>query len=52
MNFFKTRQRTPAELVRALLSAITRLDTSSPGSESRKKVCVLLSFLYGIGEAC
>ncbi|KAH8110189.1 mo25 protein [Phellopilus nigrolimitatus] len=37
MNFFKTKQRTPTDIVRALRDAISRLETSAPGSESRRK---------------
>ena len=41
MNFFKTKQRTPADIVRALRDTIPRLETHAPGSESRRKVCPL-----------
>lgn len=39
MNFFKTKQRTPTDIVRALRDAIPRLESSAPGSEARRKVC-------------
>jgi len=37
MNFFKTKQRTPTDIVRALRDAIPRLESSAPGSEARRK---------------
>ncbi|KAI5122847.1 hypothetical protein M0805_003141 [Coniferiporia weirii] len=37
MNFFKTKQRTPTDIVRALRDAIPRLEASAPGSEARRK---------------
>jgi len=37
MNFFKTRQRTPTDIVRALRDSVTRLESAAPGSESRRK---------------
>jgi len=37
MNFFKTRQRTPTDLVRGLRDNILKLDSAPPG-EPRKKV--------------
>jgi len=37
MNFFKTRQRTPTDLVKSLKDAIPRLEAGAPGSESRRK---------------
>lgn len=37
MNFFKTKQRTPTDIVRALRDAIPRLESTAPGSESRRK---------------
>ena len=40
MNFFKTKQRTPTDIVRALRDAIPRLESSAPGSEARRKVSV------------
>ncbi|PFH48065.1 hypothetical protein AMATHDRAFT_66277 [Amanita thiersii Skay4041] len=39
MNFFKTKPRTPPDLVRGIRDAIPKLDTSAPGSEARKKAC-------------
>jgi hypothetical protein len=38
MNFFKTKQRTPPELVRGLRDAIPKLESGAPGSETRRKV--------------
>lgn len=40
MNFFKTKPRTPPDLVRGLRDAIPRLETSAPGGETRRKVSV------------
>ena len=37
MNFFKTRQRTPTDLVRGLRDNILKLESAPPG-EPRKKV--------------
>ncbi|KAF8625340.1 hypothetical protein AX17_006882 [Amanita inopinata Kibby_2008] len=37
MNFFKTKARTPPELVRGIRDAIPKLETSAPGSEGRRK---------------
>ncbi|KAG6806142.1 hypothetical protein H0H92_012524, partial [Tricholoma furcatifolium] len=37
MNFFKTKPRTPPDLVRVLRDAIPRLETSAPGGETRRK---------------
>ncbi|TDL20323.1 Mo25-like protein [Rickenella mellea] len=37
MNFFKTKQRTPPDLVRGLRDAIPRLESGVPGSETRRK---------------
>lgn len=45
MNFFKTKQRTPTDIVRALRDTIPRLEASAPGSESRRKVCIHTSFI-------
>jgi hypothetical protein len=50
MNFFKTRQRTPTDLVRGLRDNILKLESAPPG-EPRKKVrsCVLyteVAFIY------
>lgn len=38
MNFFKTKQRTPPDLVRGLRDNILKLESSPPG-DARKKVC-------------
>ncbi|KAI4527813.1 mo25 protein [Schizophyllum commune Tattone D] len=37
MNFFKTKPRTPPDLVRGLRDAVPRLEASAPGGESRRK---------------
>lgn len=37
MNFFKTKQRTPPDLVRGLRDAIAKLESGAPGSDVRKK---------------
>ena len=37
MNFFKTKQRTPTDLVRGLRDNILKLESAPPG-EPRKKV--------------
>ena len=37
MNFFKTKPRTPPDLVRGLRDAIPKLESSPPGSEARRK---------------
>lgn len=38
MNFFKTKPRTPPDLVRGLRDAIPKLDAGPPGNEARRKV--------------
>jgi calcium binding protein 39 len=38
MNFFRTKQRTPSELVRALRDAVVKLDATTPGGDTRRKV--------------
>ena len=38
MNFFKTKPRTPPDLVRGLRDAINRLESGAPGGETRRKV--------------
>lgn len=38
MNFFKTKQRTPTDLVRGLKDAIPKLESGAPGGETRRKV--------------
>lgn len=37
MNFFKTKPRTPPDLVRGLRDAIPKLESSAPGGETRRK---------------
>ncbi|KXN85887.1 Calcium-binding protein 39 [Leucoagaricus sp. SymC.cos] len=37
MNFFKTKPRTPPDLVRGLRDSIARLESSAPGGETRRK---------------
>jgi hypothetical protein len=37
MNFFKTKPRTPPELVRGLRDAIPRMEQGPPGSETRRR---------------
>lgn len=38
MNFFKSKAKTPPELVRSTREAIVRLDAASTGAEGRRKV--------------
>lgn len=38
MNFFKTKAKTPPDLVRGLRDAINRLESGPPGGETRRKV--------------
>lgn len=38
MNFFKTKPRSPQDLVRGLRDAITKLDSGPPGGDTRRKV--------------
>ena len=38
MNFFKSKQRTPPDLIRGLRDAIPRLESGAPGGEARRKV--------------
>lgn len=38
MNFFKTKPRTPPDLVRGLRDTIPKLDAGPPGTEARRKV--------------
>lgn len=38
MNFFKSKQRTPPDLIRGLRDAIPRLESGAPGGETRRKV--------------
>ncbi|VDC04990.1 unnamed protein product [Peniophora sp. CBMAI 1063] len=57
MNFFKSKQRTPPELVRGLRDNVQRLDSAPPG-EARRKASEEISkglqqikgLLYGDGE--
>lgn len=44
MNFFKTKQRTPPDLIRGIRDAIPRLESGAPGSETRRRVRLPLSF--------
>lgn len=37
MNFFKTKQKTPTELVRALRDAVVKLDATTPGGDTRRR---------------
>ncbi|KAG0692964.1 armadillo-type protein [Suillus ampliporus] len=37
MNFFKTKPRTPPDLVRGLRDAIPKLESGPPGGETRRK---------------
>ncbi|THU93326.1 Mo25-like protein [Dendrothele bispora CBS 962.96] len=51
MNFFKTKPRTPPDLVRGLRDAIPRLESSPPGSETRRKnLQQIKAMLYGDGD--
>ncbi|KDR73132.1 hypothetical protein GALMADRAFT_72611 [Galerina marginata CBS 339.88] len=58
MNFFKTKPRTPPDLVRGLRDAINRLESGAPGGETRRKASEDVSkylqqikgILYGDGE--
>jgi calcium binding protein 39 len=57
MNFFKTKQRTPPDLVRGLRDAIPKLETGPPGGETRRRAAEdvsknlqqIKSILYGDG---
>ena len=42
MNFFKSKPRTPPDLVRGLKDALPRLEAGQPGSEVRRKVCIVV----------
>ncbi|KAG9009528.1 hypothetical protein FRB90_008332 [Tulasnella sp. 427] len=37
MNFFKTKQRTPPDVVRGLRDSISRLESGPPGGDTRRK---------------
>ncbi|KAJ8689743.1 Hym1p [Pleurotus ostreatus] len=58
MNFFKTKQRTPPDLVRGLRDAIPKLETGAPGGETRRKanedvsknLQQIKAILYGDGD--
>ncbi|GLB40983.1 putative mo25 protein [Lyophyllum shimeji] len=58
MNFFKTKPRTPPDLVRGLRDAIPKLENSAPGGETRRKASEEISknlqqikaLLYGDGD--
>ncbi|KIK94819.1 hypothetical protein PAXRUDRAFT_827616 [Paxillus rubicundulus Ve08.2h10] len=58
MNFFKTKPRTPPDLVRGLRDAIPKLESGTPGSETRRKaseevsrnIQAIKGVLYGDGE--
>jgi len=58
MNFFKTKPRTPPDLVRGLRDAIPKLESAPPGSEARRKaneevlknLQQIKAILYGDGE--
>lgn len=41
MNFFKSKTKTPPEIIRSIREAIQRLDASNTGAEGRRKVCLL-----------
>ncbi|QRW07525.1 calcium-binding protein 39 [Ceratobasidium sp. AG-Ba] len=59
MNFFKAKQRTPADLVRGLRDSISKLDVGPPGSETRRKandevtkgLQQVKAFLHGDGDS-
>src|SRR6202000_94448 len=59
MNFFKTKPRTPPDLVRGLRDAVPKLESAPPGSEARRKASkskfviaflATTSELYQLGE--
>lgn len=50
MNFFRTKQRTPSELVRALRDAVVKLDATTPGGDTRRKVSEIIRLLNS--ETC
>ena len=58
MNFFKSKHRTPADLVRQLRDSVGRMDTANGSSESKRKASEDVSknlgyvktLLYGDGE--
>ena len=40
MNFFKSKTKTPPEIIRSIREAIARLDAGITGAEGRRKVCL------------
>ncbi|KAH9950762.1 Mo25-like protein [Amylocystis lapponica] len=58
MNFFKSKPRTPPDLVRGLRDALPKLDAGPPGTESRRKAAEevarnlqqIKAILYGDGD--
>lgn len=50
MNFFKTKPRTPPDLVRGLRDSIGRLESGSPGGDSRRKVRACAHGVQGMGS--
>ncbi|EED79203.1 predicted protein [Postia placenta Mad-698-R] len=58
MNFFKSKPRTPPDLVRGLRDALPKLDVGPPGTESRRKanedaaknLQQIKAILYGDGD--
>lgn len=58
MNFFKTKTRTPPDIVRSLRDAIPKLENGAPGGETRRKAAeevsknlqLIKGLLYGDGE--
>lgn len=58
MNFFKSKPRTPPDLVRGLRDALPKLDAGPPGTESRRKanedaaknLQQIKAILYGDGD--
>ncbi|KAA1472610.1 mo25 protein [Dentipellis sp. KUC8613] len=50
MNFFKTKQRTPPDLVRGLRDNILRLDSAPPGEARKKHLQQIKGVLYGDGD--
>jgi calcium binding protein 39 len=54
MNFFKTKTRTPPDLVRGLRDAINRLEAGAPGGDTRRKVRRIFALNLGLqcSECC
>ena len=45
MNFFKTKPRTPSDIVRGLREAVNRLEIpGASGGEAKRKVGAMLSY--------